>query len=77
MDKAILALPLDQRLAFITHDLEELTTEEAARVLSTSEGALKSRLRRARLFLRSRLAPYLSGDVRSIKIAITNCILNL
>lgn len=63
MDKAILELPIDQRLAFVMRDLEELSTEEAAKALGISEAALKSRLRRARVFLRERLTPYLEGSL--------------
>lgn len=61
LDEAIQALPLDHRIVFVLRDLEEVSTEETAAVLKLSVPAVKSRLRRARLFLRDRLAAYVEG----------------
>lgn len=55
LDKAILKLPMDYRVVFILRDIEELKTEEVASVLGLSVPAVKSRLRRARMFLRNEL----------------------
>ena len=59
LDKAILMLPVDQRIAFILRDVEGRSSEEAAKILKKSVPALKSRLRRARVFLRKRLKEYM------------------
>lgn len=58
MDQAILDLPPIYRLAFVLKDLEGLKIAEVARSLDISVPAAKARLRRARLFLRDRLEPY-------------------
>jgi RNA polymerase sigma-70 factor, ECF subfamily len=59
MEEAIQALPPEYRVVFVLRDMEEKTTEETARIVGISVEAAKSRLRRARAFLRSRLDPYL------------------
>jgi len=56
LEEAINLLPQDFRSVFVLRDLEGLSAEEAADVLSLSVPALKSRLHRARLFLRKHLA---------------------
>jgi RNA polymerase sigma-70 factor, ECF subfamily len=61
LDKAILKLPVDQRIAFILRDIEGRSTEEAAKILKTSVPALKSRLRRARVFLQEELREYINA----------------
>lgn len=58
LDKAILKLPVDYRVVFVLRDLEGRSNEETANILKLSEEATKSRLRRARAFLRSELSPY-------------------
>jgi RNA polymerase sigma-70 factor, ECF subfamily len=63
LDQAIQSLPMEYRVVFVLRDLEELSTEEAAEVLGLSVAAVKSRLRRARLFLRDQLAEYVEGRV--------------
>ncbi len=60
LDKAILKLPLDYRIVFVLRDLEEKTNEETAAILGISVEATKSRLRRARAFLREQLLDYVS-----------------
>ena len=59
LDKAILLLPMEQRVAFILRDVEGRSSEEAAKILKTSVPALKSRLRRARVFLQKQLQDYM------------------
>lgn len=61
LDNAILKLPLDYRVMFVLRDIEGKSTKEAAKILRISEEAAKSRLRRARAFLRDQLNPYMSG----------------
>ena len=55
VDKAILKLPLDYRLVLTLRDLEGLSANEVAEVLHISVPAVKSRLFRARDFLRKAL----------------------
>ncbi|NQU28219.1 MAG: sigma-70 family RNA polymerase sigma factor [Candidatus Marinimicrobia bacterium] len=59
-------LPENYRAVFVLRDLENLSTKEAASVLSISEANVKVRLMRARLFLRDKLANHLKcvGDMR-------------
>jgi len=59
MNQAILDLPPIYRLTFILKDLEGLKIEEVAESLDISVTAAKARLRRARLFMRTRLKPYM------------------
>jgi RNA polymerase sigma-70 factor (ECF subfamily) len=60
MDSAILMLPTDYRVVFVLRDMEGRPTEEVAKILKLSVPAVKSRLRRARVFLRNQLNEYLS-----------------
>ncbi|MFZ1081762.1 MAG: sigma-70 family RNA polymerase sigma factor [Candidatus Kryptoniota bacterium] len=58
LDKAIQKLPLEYRIVFVMRDIEGLSTEEVGKSLKLSIPAIKSRLHRARLFLRNELNPY-------------------
>jgi len=58
LDEAILRLPMDQRIVFVLRDVEGRSSEEAAKILKLSVPAVKSRLRRARVFLREQLREY-------------------
>ena len=55
---AIEELPEDHRAAFLLHDVEGLSNPEIAEALQTKLATVKSRVHRARLFMRSRLADY-------------------
>ena len=55
MDAAIQELPDEYRVVFVLRDLEERTAEETAKILKLSVPAVKSRLRRSRIFLRHKL----------------------
>jgi RNA polymerase sigma-70 factor (ECF subfamily) len=59
MDAALGSLTEALREVFILRDINGLSTAQTAEVLDLSETAVKSRLHRARLALRERLAPYL------------------
>jgi RNA polymerase sigma-70 factor (ECF subfamily) len=59
LDNAILKLPMEQRIVFILRDVEGRSSEEAAKILKVSVPAVKSRLRRARVFLRKQLQEYM------------------
>jgi RNA polymerase sigma-70 factor (ECF subfamily) len=61
LDKAILKLPMEQRIVFILRDVEGRSSEEAAKILKISVPAVKSRLRRARVFLREQLQEYIEA----------------
>jgi len=61
MDEAIIELPPLYRLAFVLKDLEGLKVEEVADALKISVPAAKARIRRARLFLRDKLEPYVEA----------------
>ena len=58
---AIDELPADYRAAFLLHDVEGLSNPEIAQTLQVTLGTIKSRVHRARLFLRRRLADYMGG----------------
>jgi len=58
---AIDELPPHYRAAIIMHDVENLSCPEIAEVLHLSVGGVKTRVHRARLFIRKRLAESLSG----------------
>ncbi len=55
---AIAELPPDYRLVITLRDIEELSTTEVAQVLDITEGAVRVRLHRARLALRTLLDRY-------------------
>lgn len=55
--KALTLLEEHYRLAFILRDVNDLSIEETANALGISRGAVKTRLRRARLMLRDILSP--------------------
>jgi RNA polymerase sigma-70 factor (ECF subfamily) len=57
---AIDALPPDHRTALMLHDVEGLPNPEIAAMLGIGLPALKSRVHRARLFVRKRMSEYLS-----------------
>lgn len=59
LDEAIQKLSLDYRIVFILRDIENKGAEETAKILKLSVPAVKSRLRRARVFLREQLNDYM------------------
>jgi RNA polymerase sigma-70 factor (ECF subfamily) len=62
--EGIEALPSDYKAAVVLRDIEGLSNQEAAEVLGESVAAVKSRLHRARLALRERLAASFEADAR-------------
>jgi RNA polymerase sigma-70 factor (ECF subfamily) len=58
LDRAIGELSDIYRSVFILRDIEQLSIRETAKILDISEENVKIRLRRARLFLREKLAAY-------------------
>jgi RNA polymerase sigma-70 factor (ECF subfamily) len=55
-------LPEAYRSVLLLRDIEELDTEETARLLGVNPGVVKTRLHRARQALRVLLDPHLRGD---------------
>ena len=64
LERAIQRLPTDYRVVFTLRDIEGKTTQETAAVVGITAEATKSRLRRARAFLRRELDPYMSVKER-------------
>jgi RNA polymerase sigma-70 factor, ECF subfamily len=63
LSAAIDELPPDYRTAFLLHDVEGLPNPEIAETLDVKLGTIKSRVHRARLFLRRRLADYVGASL--------------
>jgi RNA polymerase sigma-70 factor (ECF subfamily) len=59
--KTIDQLPENYRIVLLLRDIEEMDTEETARLLGVTEGVVKTRLHRARQALRALLDPHLRG----------------
>lgn len=60
LNAAIAKLPVKLRSVFVLRDIESLSIRETAEALEITETAVKTRLLRARLQLRERLAEYFS-----------------
>jgi RNA polymerase sigma-70 factor (ECF subfamily) len=60
LDAAIQKLPDDYRVVFVLRDLEQRTAEETSKITGLSVPAIKSRLRRSRIFLRQQLHEFMS-----------------
>ena len=67
LETAMLKLPEDYRVVFVMRDIEGRSSEETAGVLGLSNEATKSRLRRARAFLRDQLHPYISAHPELVR----------
>ncbi|MFZ1731070.1 MAG: RNA polymerase sigma factor [Bacteroidota bacterium] len=60
LDAAIDKLAPEYKLIFVMRDIEGLSTEEVSKITTLSIPAVKSRLHRARAFLRNELSPIFS-----------------
>jgi RNA polymerase sigma-70 factor (ECF subfamily) len=58
LDKAIKKLPLKYRLVFLLRDVEDLSIEETSKILNLTKPVVKTRLHRARIFLKNQLEEY-------------------
>lgn len=58
LDQAIQNLPESMRIVFLLRDIEGLSIRETAEALSLTETNVKTRLLRARMFLREQLSTY-------------------
>jgi RNA polymerase sigma-70 factor (ECF subfamily) len=74
LHQAILRVPPALRIVLVLHDMEELTTEQVAQVLSLQQGTVRIRLHRARLSVRREMNQLLrevpeeqNGAKRSVK----------
>lgn len=56
LHRAVLTLPPALRLVLVLHDMEELDSEQVARILGLQTGTVRVRLHRARLALRKEMA---------------------
>lgn len=65
VERAIADLPPAYRVVLILRDIEQLSTQETAQSLHLSPEAVKSRLHRARLFVRDRLTQYWRTEAES------------
>jgi RNA polymerase sigma-70 factor (ECF subfamily) len=65
MDAAVDALPESLRAVFVLRDIEGLSVQETAEVLSLSVPNVKTRLHRARLLLRESLSAYFKGRAQT------------
>ena len=61
VQRAIATLPEKYRAPLILRDVEGKSYDEIATILSTSEGTVKSRINRARNFLRDKMRSYVQG----------------
>ncbi|MGB8262210.1 MAG: sigma-70 family RNA polymerase sigma factor [Terracidiphilus sp.] len=61
---AVLRLPPPLRVVLVLHDMEELTTEEVARVLGLQPGTVRVRLHRGRLQVRKEMSRLLAGETQ-------------
>ena len=68
INKAVDLLPEKEKVVFLLRDVEGLSSEKTGEVLDLTVPAVKSRLHRARLFLRKKLSAYFeefsSGKVK-------------
>lgn len=62
MEAAIDKLPKEYKIVLVLRDVEGLSAEETAQVVGVSVAAVKSRLHRARVFVRRELAEYLGAE---------------
>src|SRR5207249_2563716 len=69
LDSAIGELPAHYRAVVVLHDVEGLSMAEVAGSLGITVATAKSRTHRGRLFLRKRLAVFMSGATASIGAA--------
>ena len=63
LDAAIQTLPESMRIVFLLRDVEGLSIKETADALNLTETNVKTRLLRARMFLREQLSTYYSERV--------------
>ncbi len=60
LDEAVEALPEIYKSVFVLRDLESLSIKETSKILGITETNVKVRLKRARMYLREKLASYMT-----------------
>ncbi len=65
LDEAVDSLPEIYRSVFVLRDLENLSIKESSKILGITETNVKVRLKRARMFLREKLASYMNDIATS------------
>jgi RNA polymerase sigma-70 factor (ECF subfamily) len=66
---AVLRIPTPLRMVLVLHDMEELSSEQIARILDLQIGTVRVRLHRARLAVRKEMARLLKGMPEQKKTA--------
>ncbi len=66
LEQAVQELPPGYRSVLVLHDMENLSHAEVAQITGLCEGTVRVRLHRARLHVRRKLAPHLSGRPQSV-----------
>lgn len=61
LHQAVLRIPVALRLVLVLHDMEELNSDEVARILGVQTGTVRVRLHRARLAVRKEMMRVLKG----------------
>jgi RNA polymerase sigma-70 factor (ECF subfamily) len=61
LHKAVLHIPPPLRMVLVLHDMEELDTDQVARILGLKTGTVRVRLHRARLLVRKQMARLLEN----------------
>ena len=56
LHQAVLRIPAPLRMVLVLHDMEELDTEQVAKILGLQTGTVRVRLHRARLGVRKEMA---------------------
>ncbi len=64
LDEAVDSLPEIYKSVFVLRDLENLSIKETSKVLGITESNVKIRLKRARMYLREKLAGYMKELVK-------------
>ena len=67
LHQAILCVPPALRIVLVLHDMEELSTELVAQILSLQPGTVRIRLHRARLSVRKEMSQLLRGAPEQAK----------
>lgn len=61
LHEAVLRIPTALRIVLVLHDMEELSSEQIARILGLQTGTVRVRLHRARLAVRKEMSSLLRG----------------
>ncbi len=65
LHQAVLRIPVELRIVLVLHDMEELKTEQVAKILDLQPGTVRVRLHRARLSVRKEMGRMLDEAPKS------------